>query len=706
MKLTTIRLCNFRQFYGETPEIQIATDDERNTTIIHGNNGAGKTTILNAFTWVLYEKFTAAFAESQQLVNKRAIAEADIGTAVDSWVEVAWEHDGKRYRAKRMCRAYKQETGVNHVNNELLYLYIGDADGKWLHPQQPPDEIIGRILPASLHQYFFFDGERIEQIVRQDKRLEIAEATKILLGVEVLNRSIDHLAKAKKTLETELAQIGDTTTKDLLKSQQQCQQEIDRIEHRQAEIVQEIANFKQIKQEIDLYLLELTAAKATQLQRQELERTKSTHQTQLRQAQTAIKQLISSQSHTVLITDLTQDFQTIVGELRDRGELNQGISREFLSQLLQHQSCLCGTKLEPNTSAYVQVQNWLSRASIAVIEETTMRLITQVEDLQTKGGEFWKSIDLQQQIVTTTRAEISQLEIKIDKLELQLRQDTNVEISSLQKRLDDIEIKVRDLTLSQGQNKQQIIHLEGQIQSLAKQIAKQQTNLDRQNLAHRRLQAATTAIAELMTIRHQQEQQFRLDLEQRVQQIFQTISVTPYLPKITEKYELMLSENTRGIETTVAASTGENQILSLSFIGGIIDRVRTWSEQKLLIGPESNTFPIVMDSPFGSLDRISRRQIAKILPQLANQLVVLVTKTQWRDEVETEMQPKIGKQYLLTYYTSKLDCPEDYLEINNTHYPLIKHSPNDFDYTEIVEISEKCGLGVSPSGAPFQDSEG
>ena len=308
MKLTTIRLCNFRQFYGETPEIQIATDDQRNTTIIHGNNGAGKTTILNAFTWVLYEKFTAAFAESQQLVNKRAIAEADIGGVVDSWVEVAWEHDGKRYRAKRMCRAYKQETGVNLVNNELLYLYIGDADGKWLHPQQPPDEIIGRILPASLHQYFFFDGERIEQIVRQDKRLEIAEATKILLGVEVLNRSIKHLAEAKKTLETELAQIGDTTTKDLIKSQQQCQQEIDRIEQRQAEIVQEIANFKQIKQEIDLYLLELTAAKATQLQRQELERTKATHQTQLRQAQTAIKQLISTQAHTVLITDLTQKF--------------------------------------------------------------------------------------------------------------------------------------------------------------------------------------------------------------------------------------------------------------------------------------------------------------------------------------------------------------------------------------------------------------
>jgi DNA sulfur modification protein DndD len=686
MKLTTIRLCNFRQFYGETPEIQLATDIERNTTIIHGNNGAGKTTLLNAFTWVLYEKFTAAFAESQQLVNKRAIAETEIGSAVDAWVEVAWEHDGKRYRAKRMCRAYKQQHEVNIVNNELLYLYIGDADGKWLHPQQPPDEIIGRILPASLHQYFFFDGERIEQIVRQDKRLEIAEATKILLGVEVLNRSIKHLGEAKKTLETELSQIGDTTTKDLLKSQQHSQQEIDRIQQRQTEIAEEIANFDRIKQEISQHLLELTAATAIQVQRQELESTKATHQTQLKQARAAIAQLISSQAYTVLLTDLTQDFQQLVGELRDRGELNQGISREFLSQLLLHQNCLCGTNLAPNTAAYLQVQTWLSRASIAVMEETTMRLITQVESLETKGSEFWQAIDLQQQIVSKARAEISELETKLDNLEAQLRQDTNVEISNLQKRLDEIEIKVRDLTLDRGRNNQQIVHIEGQIQALAKQITKQQSNQERQNLASRRLQATREAIEELTTLRYQQEQQFRLELEQRVQQIFQTISVTPYLPKITEKYELILVETTRDLETIVAASTGENQILSLSFIGGIIDRVREWSEQKLLAVPESNTFPIVMDSPFGSLDRISRQQIAQILPQLANQLIVLVTKTQWRDEVETEMQPKIGKQYLLIYYTSKPDCPEDYLELNGRRYPLIQRSPNDFDYTEIVEI--------------------
>ncbi|WP_162501990.1 AAA family ATPase, partial [Sphaerospermopsis reniformis] len=163
MKLTSIKLCNFRSFYGQTPEITIATGDIKNTTIIHGNNGAGKTSLLNAFTWVLYEKFTAAFAATEQLVNKRAIAEVENEQPVECWVEVGWEHEGNRYRAKRTCRVYKNATNMEATKTKLIIQTVGD-DGKWYFPIEQAEEIINNILPASLHQYFFFDGERIEEI--------------------------------------------------------------------------------------------------------------------------------------------------------------------------------------------------------------------------------------------------------------------------------------------------------------------------------------------------------------------------------------------------------------------------------------------------------------------------------------------------------------------------------------------------------------
>ena len=180
-----------------------------------------------------------------------------------------------------------------------------------------------------------------------------------------------------------------------------------------------------------------------------------------------------------------------------------------------------------------------------------------------------------------------------------------------------------------------------------------------------------------------------MQLEKRVQEIFSEISFTPYIPTISEKYELTLIENTSGLAMPVAASTGENQILSLSFISSIIDRVRDWSQNKMLMVADSSTFPIVMDSPFGSLDVIYRKHIAQIIPKLANQLIVLVTKTQWRGEVEDEMSYRVGREYVLTYYSSKPDCEQDFIELSGERYSLVKQSPNEFEYSEIVEVERE-----------------
>ncbi|MBS3973997.1 MAG: AAA family ATPase, partial [Actinobacteria bacterium] len=52
MLLKSLKMINFRQFINE--EIDFAADSERNVTVIMGENGAGKTTISQAFSWCLY----------------------------------------------------------------------------------------------------------------------------------------------------------------------------------------------------------------------------------------------------------------------------------------------------------------------------------------------------------------------------------------------------------------------------------------------------------------------------------------------------------------------------------------------------------------------------------------------------------------------------------------------------------------------------
>ncbi len=684
MKLISITLCNFRQFFGQTPEIKLAWGAQ-NITVIHGNNGAGKTALMNAFTWVLYEKFSAAFAAGEQLVNKRAIAEAKLGKPVPCSVEIVFEHDSKRYQVRRSCRAYKTENTIDHSKSEL-FMQVAKDDGRWMPPPQHPDDIIGRILPESLHQYFFFDGERIEQIVRHDKKAEIAEATKELLGVEVLNRSIRHLGDAKKSLETDLRMIGGSEIKKLLKDKKKNQEDVEQFSQKQVEIEQELTNHSDLKKAVNGNLLELSGAADLQKLRDELEKQRDLLRQQIVLASDAIKRAISVRGYAVFLSDAAAEFEVIVGALREKGELLSGIQQPFLEELLAQQRCICGAQLVEGSESRQQVIGWMDKAGVGDVEETTIRISDRVNEIDRQVADFWEEIDRQQGNISRDRTELSRVETQLDDIHNKLRNFPDGDVSGLQKRLDEIEAKIGDLHRETGSNQQQIESLNAQVAALDKQIDKQQLNEERQVLAQRRIAATQDAIDRLTEVRSRLEKQFCSQLEKRVQDIFSEISFTPYIPKLSDKYELTLVENTSGKESLVAASTGENQILSLSFIGGIIEGVREWSQKNTLMGPDSSTFPIVMDSPFGSLDEIYRKQIANKLPKLANQLVVLVTKTQWRGEVAQEMESCIGREYVLVYNSPKADCEEDAIELGGTRYPLVRRSPNEFEYTEIVEV--------------------
>ena len=687
MRLTSIKLCNFRSFYGKTPEIILANGDIRNTTMIYGSNGAGKTSILNGFTWVLYEKFSAAFASTEQLVNKRAIAESQPGQPVECSVEIGWEHENMRYRAKRGCRVYKNQSDLIETGKTQLTMWLGGDDGQWKIPNQLPEEIITQILPLSLHQYFFFDGERIEEIVRSHNKAEIAEAIRIFLGVEVIELSIKHLKEAKKSLETELKNIGDSETKQLLTKQQKQELEIETINKRQTEINQELEYQQVFKKEVSNKLRELSAVKELQEKRQNLESQRDSLRSELKKTRENLKKVISARGYTVLLTETTAKFREIFIDLKKRGELTAGISREFVNDLLNTGRCICGADLREGTHTHFHVKNLMRKAGSSTVEETAIRMSAQVDEIDKQAVAFWEEADREQLRIKQLRENLNQVELELTTIEEQLRKDPNEEISNLQKRLDEIESKIDELNREQGANHQELSHLKISMDTLIKQISKQKQNEEKQSLAQRRINATQDAIERLSEVKNRQEHQFRLQLEQRVQEIFSEISFTPYIPKISENYELSLVENTTGIEAPVAASTGENQILSLSFIASIIDKVRDWSEKKkMMMVPDSSTFPIVMDSPFGSLDANSRRHIARTIPKLANQLVVLVTKTQWRVEVEEEIVDKIGKEYVLVYYSSKPNCEQDFIELHGKRYSLVRQSLNGFEYTEIVEV--------------------
>jgi superfamily II DNA or RNA helicase len=282
---------------------------------------------------------------------------------------------------------------------------------------------------------------------------------------------------------------------------------------------------------------------------------------------------------------------------------------------------------------------------------------------------------------------LERIQDEVSDLQDQLRHSAREDIRELQQRLDELDTTIDRLTTERGMNQEKIAMLELQVTKLAKQLKDSRSNEKRQKLAVRRIEVTQDAIERLKQVKENRDEVFRKQLEQQIEELYGRISFKAYVPRLSDRYELTLVEAARGQDVLVGASTGENQILSLAFIGSVIERVRHWSKAGLVLGPDSSTFPVAMDSPFGNLDEIYRRQVARLIPLLANQLLVMASQTQWRGEVEQEMQPRIGKEYVLTFYSPKPDCEEASIERFGREYPLIRRSSSEFEYTEILEVN-------------------
>ena len=582
--------------------------------------------------------------------------------------------------------------GLETENNEVeysphkLFMLVTEDDGRWYPPMESPEDIISRILPESLHQYFFFDGERIDHFFRAGQNNHIAEDTKELLGVKILDRAIEHLKKARKNLQEELKAIGNTEIKKILQEQIQVEQKKERVELRQQEIVNKLHKLEQKKQLLTAKLLDLTGADKLQKLKDKLIQQEKTTKQNLIRHKISLQQSISVYSYTVFLSTIKIDFLKLIDNLRSNNKLQTGIKQEFIQQLLNQQQCICGSKFCQESEAYDNLQTLLKQSARADIEEEAIRLETQVNKSEQILRDFWQKIDREQ--TDTNQQHMVKISIasELEQINKKLRNYPDNQIQTVQISVEKIESEIKHLLREQGANQQQIEVQNQTIARLQQKLNKDKIKEDKQALAKKRIKSAQEATERLIEVRLRLENQFRISLEKKVQNIFQSISFTPYLPKLSSNYELTLVENTLKSFTTVAASTGENQILSLSFIGGIIDRVREWSQRNTFIGIDSSTFPIVMDSPFGSLDAIYRRQVASFIPQLANQLVLFVTKTQWRGEVEQEIHSYIGQQYVLTYYSPKYDCEKDWLKLDDINYPLVQNSVDDFEYTKIIEI--------------------
>src|SRR5690606_28085066 len=119
MILEELVIQNFRQYYGRQV-IEFASDPQRNVTVIHGENGAGKTALLNALTWCLYGIINLPHPE--RILNERAAEELQEGDVADVRVVLRFTDRHRLYTARREQPFRKVAGSIEPLGEPTVYL--------------------------------------------------------------------------------------------------------------------------------------------------------------------------------------------------------------------------------------------------------------------------------------------------------------------------------------------------------------------------------------------------------------------------------------------------------------------------------------------------------------------------------------------------------------------------------------------------------
>ena len=296
MRIENIEIQNFRQYRNlsfKFPHVQGGND----LHIIYANNGVGKTNVLNAITWCLYDtemhlgdKNTAlAILNNQKVQELRQHLPEGGNTIGDATVSILFSSDdaAEKIRFQRVGKFNVTNEAVIPVNTEFSIMHFVDGEWNSIDSEEETLSLVKKNVPEEIHEYIFFDGEHLESYFKagqfenikngieeltQAKIIEKAETAfnkylTDILNPQIANSSVKDIASAQKELDKIQSAIDAAVASiDTLKTQiNNCDDEIatlDNIISGHVHVSEKTARLKEVDDLIETLKDEIAKKKA------------------------------------------------------------------------------------------------------------------------------------------------------------------------------------------------------------------------------------------------------------------------------------------------------------------------------------------------------------------------------------------------------------------------------------------------------------
>lgn len=631
MLIKRLYLKNFRQFIGEQT-VEFSTDPEKNVTVLIGVNTSGKTTLIRAFEWILYNKNEF---DDKILLNKNVADGMQTGETQTVRGKLVIDHNGTEYEITReqiyTCTGSTVRPSVPKA--KISYL---QPDGQTRTTIDSDfDQNIQRILPRALSSYFFFGGERVGSI---STREDIEASVKGLMGLDILDNAMTHLRTVINKLKKSMDYSGDTKAND---TEQKREGAIARRSECEKELETVNTQIDYYRDEKEKYAALLRANEETSKQQHRREQLDTIITQLISRIEKDKKELVSSfsrNSFAYFSLPLLRNAVKMLNEYSDETESVPEMSAPAIDYILNRRLCICGTHISVGSEAEKNLLAEKAKQPPESIGSLVRRYREQAMDFISSSDDYYQVLESK---FKTLRDDQRELGFRVDEkagLDEALKNAKDVSFledkyKAADKRLSEFEVQKTKLVEAIGAAKKDIDNYDQALEKFGKANKKNQKislNIDY-------AQATFDWVHDAYKSR---EETVRTRLEEKVNANFSKMYHGSRTIKIDDKYRV------KYIDVTTEESEGLKAVKSFAFVSGLVDLAKealsSDKSKEADIGPQY--YPLVMDAPFSNVDETHIRNISQILPASAEQVIIAVMQKDWEPASDI-MAPVVGKSY-------------------------------------------------------------
>ncbi len=645
MKLNSLKLTNFRQF--KSASVNFANDAQGKVTVIHGENTQGKSALLAAFRWVLhgYEGISSSIQDPDVIVNREAVELEPGAFASVELVFTTSSEDGLFHVVATRTIEARNQTSALHRNGSIKLSVTNQtgSDGTYTLKDADAQVYLSSIIPSGLLDLLFFSGEAIDKL-STGVSSGIGEAVRTILGFAVLERAIHNLTIARSRFEESLRVSADDQLQKKIDQKSKLTSQKDKITKNLKDYEAYLVKLKSDALELSKELQVYEDVKDLASEQIRLNALIEAERKNLALAAQSLRDFIRDNAFTIVSRRAASQGAKIELELRERGDFPSAVSQQFIDKLLHSNQCICGRGLEPGTPEFHKVTSLRSsKARGAEFHDSAEAVSFFLREITEKHDDRSSRLDSLRKECLRRNAEISSNLLALEHVQNQISVSSVDDIKIIQNKISTVNQEIGKLGESISNAKIELDKLEPQIQKCSKDITALAAKMDETRVAEARIGLINDSIVSIQELIEHGTKIMTEKLDELIAIYFKQynnvegearIERVPRGEGLADDFmPVPLVKNLSGdwvVETGV--NRAKQQCLSIAYIRSVLsvasrlDDIATGGSGLF----SSESYPIVMDAPFGVLTEGPAISVCSSFRDFDGQIVCLINYANYK----------------------------------------------------------------------------